>query len=94
MPEGLTASLAALILTYRNPEFEIKDDPYILEVFQKEYPSTLAMVRTILSDEQIWSENLTKYPPFLDSVVTSLEDLNEHGSRQFVHSITEHYTLG
>ena len=70
IPEHLTVGFSCLMHLYRTRYTELKDDAEVLSFFASGKP-----LKNFLSDRNIWGEDLTAYPQFLDTVTAQTERL-------------------
>ncbi len=70
IPEHLTVGFSCLMHLYRTKYAELKDDAEVLSFFATGKP-----LKDFLSDRDIWGEDLTAYPQFLDTVTAQTERL-------------------
>ena len=73
IPEHLTVGFSCLMHLYRTKYAELKDDAEVLSFFASGKP-----LKDFLSDRNIWGEDLTAYPQFLETVTAQTERL-AHG---------------
>ena len=70
IPEHLTVGFSCLMHLYRTRYTELKDDAEVLSFF-----ASGKALKDFLSDRNIWGEDLTAYPQFLDTVTAQTERL-------------------
>lgn len=70
IPEHLTVGFSCLMHLYRTKYAELKDDAEVLSFFASGKP-----LKDFLSDRTVWSEDLTAYPQFLETVTAQTERL-------------------
>lgn len=70
IPEHLTVGFSCLMHLYRTRYTELKDDAEVLSFFASGKP-----LKDFLSDRNIWGEDLTAYPQFLETVTAQTERL-------------------
>lgn len=70
IPEHLTVGFSCLMHLYRTRYTELKDDAEVLSFFASGKP-----LKDFLSDRNIWGEDLTAYPQFLETVIAQTERL-------------------
>ena len=70
IPEHLTVGFSCLMHLYRTKYAELKDDAEVLSFFASGKP-----LKDFLSDRNIWGEDLTAYPQFLETVTAQTERL-------------------
>ena len=70
IPEHLTVGFSCLMHLYRTRYTELKEDAEVLSFFASGKP-----LKDFLSDRNIWGEDLTAYPQFLDTVTAQTERL-------------------
>ncbi len=70
IPEHLTVGFSCLMHLYRTKYAELKDDAEVLSFFALGKP-----LKDFLSDCDIWGEDLTAYPQFLETVTAQTERL-------------------
>lgn len=110
LPTVLTFSLAALISFYNGKlnadktalvgsrngeEYQIKDSPEILEVFDKLYSASYkcngckssAIVKEVLSKSEWWGQDLTKVPGLEDKVAGYLKQIYNDGMAAAIKSL-------
>lgn len=81
LPELMTLSFAALLLSYRGDRVARQDGAEVLAVFDQAWSQPDSFVQVILSDESLWGEDLTKVPGLADAVGTHLQKLESSDSR-------------
>ena len=70
IPEHLTVGFSCLMHLYRTKYAELKDDAEVLSFF-----ASGKALKDFLSDRNIWGEDLTAYPQFLETVTAQIERL-------------------
>lgn len=87
LPPYMTASLAALFLTYRGTQYKPKDSDEVLEAFSNawENPETIAF--TILNDKNLWDTDLTTIPNLAEEVTAYIHMLRKDGARAVLQKL-------
>jgi tagaturonate reductase len=83
-PLHFALGFAAFLCFYRQPDYPVKDDhaAYFFEKWETLTPEEL--VRSILSDEAFWGENLTKLPGFINQVTQYVHEIIEKGAQDIL----------
>ena len=81
LPPLMTASLAALFLTYRGSQYKPNDSQEVLEVFSKAWENPETVAFTILSNKNLWENDLSTVPNLVDEVTTYIHKLQKDGAR-------------
>lgn len=87
VPTRITASLAAIILTYRGDEVTPTDDDFVIEAFQSAWKTPATVVPVILSNESLWGSDLTQLAGLQESVQTYLEALETNETIQVIQQL-------
>ncbi len=87
VPKYLTASLAALILSYRGDQVTPIDDEDIITFFQEAWQTPTTVVATTLANKALWGQDLSMLPNLQATVQTQLDALKNHGARAVVQSL-------
>ena len=85
----MTVALAALLVMYvdfANITVEPVDTDDVVKKFQ-ELKKSDDYVNAVLSNQDFWGENLTKYPELVKEVKTDVEQLLTKGARAIVKEI-------
>ena len=85
----MTLALAALLVIYgdfANIPVEPVDTDDVVKKFQ-ELKKSDDYVNAVLSNQDFWGENLTKYPELVKEVKTDVEQLLTKGARAIVKEI-------
>lgn len=90
LPPYITASLAALLLTYRGSQYKPKDNQEVLDAFSKAWEKPETAISTILSNKQIWDTDLTiAIPGLTEEVNTYIKKLRKNGARAVLQEIAQ-----
>lgn len=81
LPPLMTASLAALFLTYRGSQYKPNDSQEVLEVFSKAWKNPETVAFTILGNKNLWEKDLSTVPDLVDEVTTYIHKLRKDGAR-------------
>lgn len=81
LPELVTLSFAALLLSYRGDRIPRQDGPEILTVFDQAWSNPASFVTTILKEESLWGEDLSGVPDLAVRLEAHIRQLDESGSR-------------
>jgi len=81
LPPLMTASLAALFLTYRGSQYKPNDSQEVLEVFSKAWENPETVAFTILSNKNLWENDLSTVPNLVDEVTTYIHKLQKDGAQ-------------
>ena len=81
LPPLMTASLAALFLTYRGSQYKPNDNQEVLEVFSKAWENPETVAFTILSNKNLWENDLSTVPNLVDEVTTYIHKLQKDGAQ-------------
>lgn len=81
LPPLMTASLAALFLTYRVSQYKPNDSQEVLEVFSKAWENPETVAFTILSNKKLWDKDLSTVPDLVEEVTTYIHKLRKNGAR-------------
>ncbi|MFS0656129.1 tagaturonate reductase [Bacillus sp. 179-C3.3 HS] len=93
LPIKLVFSLSSLIYFYKECEEAIKDDETVMALMKAAWEKNQSyelMASSILSNKQMWGEDLTQIEGLRDAVVDQLTFIHEHGMRAAVHRMLHH----
>ncbi|AZS14208.1 tagaturonate reductase [Paenibacillus lutimineralis] len=80
-PELMTLSFAALLLSYRGDRLQRQDSPEVLAIFDEAWSDQGTVAQSILSNSNLWGEDLTQLPGLVESLEANLRQLEVVGSR-------------
>lgn len=87
LPELITLSFAALLLSYRGDRLTRQDSPEVLAIFDEAWRSPDTFVPVILRQESLWGEDLSKLTGLMESLEANLQQLESLGCR----AVLEHW---
>ncbi|MBT8314391.1 MAG: tagaturonate reductase [Maribacter sp.] len=93
LPKRLLFSLAALIAFYKGERYGesigLKDDQEVLDFFQKQWCTNNygTIVKNVLSNNDIWGIDLTKYQGLQDLVTSNLKSIMVNGMQKTLKSM-------
>ena len=91
IPPYMTATLAALFLTYRGTQYNPKDEHEVLQAFSKAWEQPETMANTILSDTSLWDKDLTIISNFAEEITQIINKLQTNGARAVLQDINRLY---
>lgn len=102
-PELLCYSFAALLCFYKGikkkeeymgireqGDYPIRDDDSVLQFMADAWSIAVSaeeLVKTVLSNDDFWGEDLTQYPAIVESVIRSVEGIQKKGARKTVEEL-------
>lgn len=81
LPKFTTLAFAALLFSYRGDKIERQDGAEVIAVFDQAWSRPESAAVTILQDESLWGEDLTKVPNLVQAIEGYLQQLESSGSR-------------
>lgn len=81
LPALMTLSFAALLLSYRGDRLERQDSPEVLAIFDQAWSNPASFISSILKEESLWGQDLSKVPHLSETLESNLAQLEELGSR-------------
>lgn len=81
LPKLMTLSYAALLLSYRGDRLERQDSPEVLTIFDQAWSNPASFISSILKEESLWGQDLSKVPHLSETLESNLAQLEELGSR-------------
>ncbi|GGH18976.1 tagaturonate reductase [Paenibacillus segetis] len=81
LPKLMTLSFAALLLSYRGDRLKRQDSTEVLTIFDQAWNNPTSFVHTILQEESLWGQDLTKVPDLSEVIEFNIEQLEQLGSR-------------
>lgn len=72
IPKNLTVGFSYLIALYQTKVEELKDEKKVLDYFAAHTP-----IGSIMANEELWGEDLTKYAGFYDTVIANVENVKK-----------------
>ncbi|WHX50313.1 tagaturonate reductase [Paenibacillus woosongensis] len=81
LPKLTTLAFAALLFSYRGDKIERQDGAEVIAVFDQAWSRPESVAATILQDESLWGEDLTKVPNLVQAIEGYLQQLESSGSR-------------
>jgi len=86
-PPYITAALAALILSYRGDKITPQDNDEVIAVIQSAWKNSETAISSILSQEVLWGQDLTKVPGLALQVEKDCKYIENHGARALIQNL-------
>ena len=86
VPEKIVFAFASLVRFYKGDIMALNDDPQVIEFFNKtwEHEDHQKIMHSVLSNENFWGSDLTKYKPLLDKSSYYLKEIDQKGMKEAI----------
>lgn len=89
LPPYMTSALAALLLMYRGDKVAPRDSEDITAFFKDAWEDKQTVVQTVLSEQKLWGQDLTKIAGLAEKVSDCLQLMEDTGSRALLQQLNQ-----